>query len=149
MAWTLARASSEAVSTGRRNTGVTAPQLPSCPRLSGSLDNRNMLCRTARQSPVKPRIVSDFDLSPKRAEARPPIESQRARMIEGAGVHPEARDGLRPRPLQRAVHQKAAGTGADQFRGDAEQGQLALAGGAEIQMQQALVPAIGQQGVYF
>ena len=82
---------------------------------------------------IKPRIVGNLDPPPERAKACALIEGQRRRMIEGAGMHPHARDRPRPRKLQRAVHQPAAGTAADQFCGDAEEDEFALAGVAEIQ----------------
>jgi hypothetical protein len=55
-----------------------------------SFNNRNMLRSTARRRSVKARIIGDLDLTPERAEARALIERQRRRMIEGAGVHPDA-----------------------------------------------------------
>ena len=92
-----------------------------------------MRCGCTRCRSGEARIVRDFDLPSKRAKAGALVKRERRRMIEGAGMHPHARDRPRPRKLQRAVHQPAAGTAADQFCGDAEEDEFALAGVAEIQ----------------
>ncbi len=97
--------------------------------------------------PIKPRIVRNLDLPPERAKPRALVEGHRRRMIQRAGVHPDPRDLPRPRPLQRAVHQPAAGAAADQFGGNAEEGEFALAGPAKIQLQQAFVAAVLHQCV--
>ena len=70
--------------------------------------------RDSRGAVPSSRGSSDhLDLPPKRAEAGALIE-RRAPGDRGAGVKPEPLIGATT-PLQRAVHQEAAGTGADQF----------------------------------
>ena len=96
----------------------------------------------ARHCPIEPRIVDHFDLPPEWTKARALVEGQRGGVIEGAGVQPDAFDRPRPRELQRAVHQPAAGAGSDQFFGDAEKADFALAGLAKIQFEQAFVAPI-------
>ena len=103
----------------------------------------------ARHRAVEARIIGDFDLAAERDEAGALIERDGRRMIEGAGVHPDAAHVAAPRALQRAVHQEAGGAGADQACGDAEIDQLALAGFAEIQLQQAFVAAVDDERVDF
>jgi hypothetical protein len=104
-----------------------------------------MLRSTARRGSVKARVVRDLDLAPERAEARALIERQRRRMIERAGVHPDARDLPRPRQLQRAIHQPAPGAAADQVSGHAEEGEFALTGLAKVQFEQTLVAPLVHQ----
>src|SRR5258707_10729139 len=84
------------------------------PGHEASFDYRNMLCNIARRRSVKARVVRDLDLLPERTEAGALIERQRRRMIERAGVHPDARDLPRPSLLQRAIHQPAPGAAANQ-----------------------------------
>jgi hypothetical protein len=98
-----------------------------------------MLRDTPRRRSVKARVVRDLDLLPERAEAQALIERHRRRMIERAGMHPDARDLPRPRQLQRAIHQPAPGAAADQLRRHAEEGEFALPGLAKIQFEQALI----------
>src|SRR5438132_11706180 len=49
------------------------------------------------------------------------------RMIEGAGVHPQPIDRPGPRPVDRRLQQKRTEPPADEFRDQAEIGQLGLA----------------------
>ena len=66
-------------------------------------------------------------------------------MVEGAGVHPEAADRPRPGPLDGAVHEEAAGAGAEQVERHAEEGELAFAFAPEVELEQAFVRAAGLQ----
>ena len=63
-----------------------------------------MLCDMTRRCTVETWIVHDFDLPAERAKAGAPVERKRGRMIEGAGVQPDAFHLARPRKLERAVH---------------------------------------------
>ena len=108
-----------------------------------------MPCHIARRRAVEARIVLHLDLPPERAKARALVERERGRMIKGAGMHPDPRDRPRPRQLQRAAHQKSPGAAADQFCGDAEEGEFALAGLAEIEFKQTLVASVLHQRIDF
>src|SRR5580698_8836131 len=95
-----------------------------------------MLARRHREA-AQAGIGGDFDLSSERHEARADVEGDRARMIQGAGMNPEARDGTLPRKLQRAVHHPARGATADERRSDTEEGQFPFTGYAEVELQKA------------
>src|SRR3954451_25054958 len=102
----------------------------------------------ARRRPIKPRIIHDFDLSAKGAESGPLVKRQRGRMIESAGVHPQPADRPGPRRLKAAINQQMARPAAYQLRGYAEEGELALAWGSEIQLKQTFVAAVLHQCIY-
>src|SRR5689334_2842397 len=103
----------------------------------------------ARRGAVEARIVGDLDLPPERAKAGALVERQRGRMIEAAGVQPEPLDRPRPRKLERAVHQEAADAGADEFCRDTEHADLAGVRLTEIELEQAFVAVVGDEGVGF
>src|SRR5882757_10231603 len=98
-----------------------------------------MLRHVARCRAGAPRIIRHLDLPPERVESRALVECDRGRMVEGAGVQPDAADLARPGDLERAVHQDASRASADQFCGDAEINQLAVSALAEIEFEQAFV----------
>src|SRR5215218_7412955 len=104
-----------------------------------------MLRHIARHRSIEPRIVDHLDLPPERTKARALVEGERGGMIEGAGMQPEPRERLRPRDLLRAVHQPAAGAGADEFFGKPERNDLALSGLAKIHLEQAFIASLMRQ----
>src|SRR3954451_8640401 len=57
------------------------------------------------------------------------------RMIEGAGVHPQPIDRPGPGPVNRRLQQKRTEPPADEFRDQAEIGQLGLARLGRIQLE--------------
>src|SRR5262245_44930599 len=70
------------------------------------LDVWHMPRRRPRRCAVQARVVGDLDLAAERAEARALIERDGRRMIEGAGVYPDAAEVARPCDFERAVHQE-------------------------------------------
>src|SRR4051812_16545914 len=95
--------------------------------------------RIPRRLAVDARIVLDLDLPMKRAKAGAQIERHRAGMIMRAGMQPEPRDRARPRKLQRAIHQPAAGAAADELCTHTEEHDFAVPGLAKVELQQAFV----------
>ena len=59
--------------------------------------------------PVEPGIVVDLDRLRVGSKARAPVEGDGARVVEVAGVNPEAGDRPRPGPPERLVHEGASG----------------------------------------
>src|SRR6185503_9673176 len=77
-----------------------------------SLDNWHMPRHLTWRGAVEPRIIRHLDLSPERTKTRTLVEGQRGRVIEGAGVQPDAFD--RPRP--RDVKHGSSASGRRPFR---------------------------------
>ena len=86
---------------------------------------------------MQPRIVRNFDRVFPRDEPARQIERYRGRMIEGAGVQPDAPDIGRPRPLQHLLHEKAAGARARRLVDNAEHGDLDFTGHGKAQFGKA------------
>src|SRR6185295_9869970 len=114
-----------------------------------SLDNWHMPRHLTWRGAVEPRIIRHLDLSPERTKTRTLVEGQRGRVIEGAGVQPDAFDRPRPRDVKRTVHQPAAGARSDQFCRHAEHADFALARPAKIQFEQSFVTPIIDQRIDF
>src|SRR5262245_6301194 len=91
----------------------------------------------ARQVTGEAWVGLDLDLKGVGAEARVDVEGERRRVIEGTGVHPEALDRLGPREGECGLHQGSAEPLADRIGREPEEGQLALARFAEVELEQA------------
>ncbi len=81
-----------------------------CPVVGRLSNDGNVRSGRHRQDARQARVVGDFDLPTEGPETRAYIEGESVRMIQGAGVHPEAPDGVGPGAIDGGVHEQAAGT---------------------------------------
>ena len=100
------------------------------------LQQRNVRPGRSRQHANEARIVIHLDHKGIRLKAGPPIERQRVRMIEAAGVQPQPANGARPRRINCEIHHEPARAFADRISDDAEPRNLALLFFAKIQFEQ-------------
>ena len=100
-----------------------------------------------RRQTLQPRIVGHLDGAPVGPEAGTLVEAERTRMIEAAGVDPEAARPMREGELDRARHQPAPGPLPHRLRCQSEIGELDVRRLAPVQLQQALVAAVDGQRV--
>jgi hypothetical protein len=80
------------------------------------------------------RIIGDEDLAPEGAKAGAHIEIERAGIVEGAGVQPQARDRCLPRAGDGVMHQEAPGAAPDELGREGETGELAVLRYAKIKL---------------
>src|SRR3546814_19812977 len=83
------------------------------------------------------RIAVNLDHDRVGPEAGALVEAERSGMVEAAGMHPETLDRPGPGQLDRPLHEEPPGSRSDRLRHHAEEGDLAFAWLAEIQLQPA------------
>jgi hypothetical protein len=99
-----------------------------------------------RQITFQTRILGDLDGPLVGPKTRARVEAEGARVVEGAGVHPQALDRRREGAPDRLVHENASPALADGVRRDAEERQFAFSGAAEVEFEEANVAALDVQG---
>ena len=116
-------------------------------QLAGRDQKRHLRGAVRGRMPSSARVGETLDRALVRRETGADVGRQRGRMIERAGVDVDAADAVAPGPAHRFGKQPAAVALAGQFRDEPDEGELALAGLAIIELEHADVrPALVNDG---